>query len=484
MGATAQSPQRKASRLGVTGVVGRFDFVRTATFRFVVWYSVSFAVFILVLLVLLYTSTVWYLRNQADERVDAEMASLAAAYNTGGLERLNQAVIERASAPGGQFFYLFQDENGQKISGDLSALPPGAPNDPFAPIFFEYEVIQFNGEVEVRRAEGRVANLGEGGVVLVAFDVGQRDEIVGRISWAVSIAAVIGVLLALSSGVIASRWAASRADTLAKTAEGVMQGDLSLRAEVEGGNDEFSRLALHMNAMLEWIQRLMDAERHSSDAIAHDLRSPLSRLRNRVETALSRSTTLEEAQEILGQTLEDIDQVLATFNAILRMSRLDSGAEGRFVSTDISAVATEIGELFGPACEEAKLTFKSKISQGLKVNGDRDLLSQALANLLDNAVKYTPAGGTIVLSVKKGRENSATCSVTDTGPGIPEAMRKDVVRRFTRLDVARTQAGSGLGLALVDAVAERHGGEFVLEDGEGPKDAPGLKAILRLPRTV
>ncbi|MEL6245312.1 MAG: HAMP domain-containing sensor histidine kinase [Pseudomonadota bacterium] len=465
-------------------MLGRFAFLRTTTFKLALLYAVMFAVFAAALLVYLYVSTVITLRTEANDRIESEMAALAAAYNTGGLERLNQSVIERASAPGSQFFYLLQDNEGRKISGDLSAVPPGAPNDPREPIFFEYDVRQFSGEIETRRAEGRVANLGQGGVLLVAFDIGQRDQIVQRITLAVYTAGLIGLLLSLIGGVAISRSAARRADALADTAEAVMGGDLSQRAPVRGSGDEFDRLAERLNAMLERIERLMNAARHSGDAIAHDLRSPLSRLRNRLELTLKEPLTPQKAEETLGGTLEDVDRVLATCNAILRLSRLDAGAEGRLSRTDISEVASEMAEFFEPACEEADLTFSAQITRGLHVLCDRDLISQALANLLDNAVKYTPEGGAIRLEARRDGGGRVVLAVTDTGPGIPGHMRGKVVERFERLDSARTQPGSGLGLALVDAVAELHNGVLDLLNGDGPPKRPGLKAVLRLPRAV
>lgn len=463
-------------------MLGRFAFLRTTTFKLALLYTVLFAAFAAGLLLYLYMTTVLYLRSQADERIEAEMAALSAAHSSGGLERLNQSIIERASAPGGQFFYLLQDPEGRKISGDLSALPAGATFDPNMPILFEYDVRKFEGEMETRRAEGRLAKLGQDAIVFVAFDIGQRDQIVSRITLAVYTASVLGLILALVGGVAISRGASRRAEALAKTAEDVMAGDLSIRAPVRGSGDEFDRLAERLNAMLDRIERLMHSVRHSSDAIAHDLRSPLSRLRNRVESALAGPLTRDHAEGALGETLEDIDQVLGTFNAILRLSRLDAGAEGRLVRIDAAEVAHQIAELFEPACEEAALGFQARIDNGLWVLGDRDLLAQALANLIDNAIKYTPAGGGILMEVQRGRDNMVQCAITDTGPGVPVEDRAKVVQRFERLDSARTQAGSGLGLALVDAIAELHSGQLVLEDGGGPPEAPGLKVVLRLPR--
>lgn len=462
-------------------MLGRFAFLRTTTFKLALLYAVMFAVFAAALLVYLYASTVLYLRTEANERIESEMAALAAAYNTGGLERLNQSVIERASAPGSQLFYLLQDAEGRKISGDLSALPGPVPDDPGAPIFFEYDVRKFDGQIETRNAEGRVANLGQGGIVLVAFDIGQRDEIVRRITLAVYTAGLMGLVLSLIGGIAISRSAARRADGLSRTTEAVMAGDLSHRAPVRGSGDEFDRLSERLNAMLDRVERLMNSARHSGDAIAHDLRSPLSRLRNRVETALKGSLTQEAAETALGETLEEIDKVLATCNAILRLSRLDAGAEGRMVRMNAGEVALELAEFFEPACEEADIAFSSEIAKSLSVLGDRDLVAQALSNLLDNAVKYTPEGGAIRLEARRGRGSEIELAVIDSGPGIPARDRDLVVKRFERLDSARTLPGSGLGLALVEAVADLHNGTLELLDADGPPERPGLKAVLRLP---
>ena len=190
----------------------------------------------------------------------------------------------------------------------------------------------------------------------------------------------------------------------------------------------------------------------------------------------------ESAEATLEQTVEEVDRVLSTFNAILRLARLEAGAEGERVRMDVSELGEEMAELFDPACEEAGLIFKSNVSRHQMILADRDLVGQALSNLLDNAVKYTPAGGTITFSIGRGPNGTVDMSVIDSGPGIPENCRKRVVQRFQRMDSARTQPGSGLGLALVDSVAEMHGGELILTEAGGASDGSGLKAILRLPR--
>ena len=233
--------------------------------------------------------------------------------------------------------------------------------------------------------------------------------------------------------------------------------------------------------MLERIERLMVSARDTGNAIAHDLRTPLSRLRNKIEGALQTDKSDGPARETLEETIVEVDRVLTTFNSILRLSRLQAGEGGRMEILNVSDVAEQMAELYLPACEEAGLSFESKIDQNLHVLGDAGLIAQALSNLLDNAVKYTPSG-LIRLEVRNGRENDIVLSVIDSGPGIPEAARDKAKKRFARLDDARTLPGSGLGLALVEAAADVHNGMLILLDGDGPEERPGLRAQLRIPR--
>ncbi|MEL7128242.1 MAG: HAMP domain-containing sensor histidine kinase [Pseudomonadota bacterium] len=458
--------------------------VRTTTFKLALLHSALFGVFVLGLLVYLYASTVVYIRSEAGASLDAEITELVQAYRTGGLVRLNQSILERSSVPGSrQFIYLLQDSRGQKISGDLSGLPTGVPVDGPQNVIFNIDYPKADGSIETRPAEGRLATVTDGSVIFVAYDVDEFVGIIPRITQVVWTAAPIGLLMSLLGGVIISRSAARRADELAKTAEGVMAGDLTRRAPVVGSGDEFDRLAEHLNAMLGRIEQLMLSSRHVGDSIAHDLRSPLTRLRNRLETTLAQPMEQDVAEETLGQTLGEVDDVLATFNAILRLSRLEAGESGRMERIDISALASELTELYEPACEEAGLSFSTAIGRGLYVRGDRDLLAQAISNLLDNAVKYTPAGGNIRFEVARGREGSAVVRIVDSGPGIPAHERAQAVKRFVRLEASRSEPGSGLGLALVDAVAHVHAGELLLDRGDGVgEEAPGLSTTLRLPR--
>lgn len=458
-------------------------FVRTTTFKLTILYSAMIAAFSGALLVYLYYSTVYYIRAESENRITVEFEQLANAYYTGGMERLSQSVFERMTLSGSQFFYYLEDSSGRKIAGHFPRLPADPPAVGMKTVYFDFELPQADGTTSLRPAAGRIVRLRDnGGALMVAFDTAQQTVIVGRIRNAVYVALPIALILSLAGGLLISRGAAKRADELAKTTEAVMGGELGRRMPVRGTGDEFDRLAQRLNAMLDQIQKLVESSRHTGNAIAHDLRSPLTRLRNRLEMSLSQPLSEEAANETLGTTLQEVDRVLDTFNAILRLARLDAGSEGTLARMDLSALAEELAELFDPACEEANLSFKSQIAKNLVILGDKDLIGQALANLLDNAVKYTPAGGSISFTASRTPEGMIDLTVIDSGPGIPPEERDKVTQRFHRLDSARTQPGSGLGLALVESVAELHRGELILGTGTGPPEQPGLKATLRLPR--
>ena len=458
-------------------------FLKTTTFKLALIYSAMFAAFSAALLVYLYYSTVYYIRAESERRLDLEFEQLGNAYFTGGMERLSQSVLERMTRTGSTYFYYLEDSSGRKIAGHFGRMPTTPPTADVQTVYFEFRQQEPDGTEILRPAAGRIVRLRDnGGALLVAFDTEQQTAIVGRIQRAIFIAAPIGLVLSLLGGILISRGAARRADELARTAEAVMGGELGRRAPVRGSGDEFDRLASRLNAMPDQIEKLVDSTRHTGNAIAHDLRSPLSRLRNRLEIALSEPMSRESAEATLEETVEEVDRVLGTFNAILRLARLEAGAEGERVRMDVSELGEELAELFDPACEEAGLSFKSQISRNLTILADRDLVGQALSNLLDNAVKYTPEGGAITFSITRGPNGTADMTVVDSGPGVPEDARERVVQRFQRMDSARTHPGSGLGLALVDSVADMHGGALILSDAGGPPDMPGLKATLRLPR--
>ncbi len=452
--------------------------VRTTTFRLALLHASIFILFSASLLAYLYYETAGHMSRQAETELNAEFQELSAAYR-GGLDRLNQAVTERSEARG-KFFYLLLDSNGQKLSGDFDVLPAAAPAGQVVDVQFEYDARTLDGQPSRRSAEGRISRLSEGGVLMVAYDVGQLGEMNRRISEVVWRSAAVGFVLSLIGGVVISRSAAQRAEQLARTTEGVMAGDLTRRAPVQGSGDEFDRLSEQLNAMLAKLERLVISSRSAGDSIAHDLRSPLTRLRNRLEAGLKDNAD-EGPRAALAKSIDDVDSLLETFNAVLRLSRVQAGATGSFRRTDLRGIIDELAELYQPVCEDKNLSFTYDPEADLFVMADSHLIAQALSNLLDNAVKYTPKGGFVRLSARHAATGEVEITVTDSGPGIPAKDRERVIERFVRLEQSRSEPGSGLGLSLASAVAEAHSGRLRLGDGEGTPDRPGLSATLILP---
>jgi signal transduction histidine kinase len=387
-------------------------------------------------------------------------------------------VRERSEARG-KFFYLLLDPDKHRIEGGLDMLPAAPP--PLGQVFdvrFNYNARSIGGELTRRSAEGRISRLPDC-VLMVAYDRGDIGEMNRRITDVVWRSAAVGFVLSLIGGVVISRSAARRAEQLAKTTEDVMGGDLSRRAPVFGSGDEFDRLSEQLNAMLAKLERLIISSRSAGDSIAHDLRSPLTRLRNRLEAGLQ-DTNAEGPRTALARSIDDVDGVLGTFNAILRLSRVQAGASGSFKRTNVSDITDELAELYQPVCEEKHLKFSYIHQDDLFVLADKDLIAQAMANLVDNAVKYTPEGGSVQIEAKRGGNGDIDLVVTDDGPGIPPEDRERVIERFVRLEESRSAPGSGLGLALVAAVAEAHAGKLILSDGAGTPERPGLAATLSL----
>lgn len=453
--------------------------LRTTTFRIALLHAALFIVFSTTLLAYLYSETAGHLARQAETELNAEFAALSAAYRTGGFDRLNQSVIERSSSRG-KFFYLLMGGGGAKASGDFDILPvPAPPLGQVRDVTFDYAARTVDGQATRRNASGRISRLTEGGALMVAYDTGDLGEMNRRITDVVWRSAAVGLVLSLVGGLTISRSAARRAEQLSRTAEDVMAGDLSRRAPVLSAGDEFDRLSERLNAMLAKLERLVISSRNAGDAIAHDLRSPLTRLRNRLEAGLIEPEEIGQRAAI-ERSIADVDGVLETFNSVLRLARVQGGAAGSMVRINACAITDELAELYESACEEQGLTFRYESPGELFVHADRGLIAQALANLLDNAVKYTPAGGAITLRAARLGSGEVEVSVTDDGPGIPEADRDRVIERFVRLEESRTKPGSGLGLSLAAAVAEAHQGRLELSDGDGRDGRRGLKAALVL----
>jgi signal transduction histidine kinase len=298
---------------------------------------------------------------------------------------------------------------------------------------------------------------------------------------------LIVVVLGLGGGIFVARRVLRRIDAMTGTTRRIMAGDLSGRLPVGRSGDELDRLAENLNAMLERIEALMMGLKEVSDNIAHDLKTPLTRLRNRAEEALAKSASEAEYRTALERTIEESDGLIRTFNALLMIARAESGqARGNMDDFDAAEVANGIHELYEPLAEDDGMTLRVRTA-ATSIHGNRELISQALANLVENAIKYgkpnpvvqplNPAvDGREILIESRREGDSVLLSVTDHGPGIPQADRKHAVERFVRLEASRTQPGSGLGLSLASAVATLHGGELRLGDAH-----PGLIATLKIP---
>lgn len=348
------------------------------------------------------------------------------------------------------------------------------------------------GEPIDLRARGISGFLTQNGETVAGIVVGRDVEAImrtgERVRTAILTSAGIALLLGLISSFFVSRRFTRRVESFNRLATDVRAGHLDRRAPRNYSEDEMDMLAEHLNAMLDHINRLMQAMRYAGDSVAHDLRTPLTRLRTRLETAavdLGDSKTAET----LHAAADDADQLLTTFDSVLRIARLEAGEQRELRKPlDPKLILDDMAELYEPACEDKGLTFAADISPKMQILADRGLLSQAVSNLLENAIKYTPDGGSIRLIGRKTKGGRVEIAIVDDGPGIPSWDRERVKERFVRLDKSRSLPGSGLGLALVDAVAELHDAEFVMSDNENQdpelaqQGRPGLKAALIFPR--
>jgi len=322
------------------------------------------------------------------------------------------------------------------------------------------------------------AQLPGGYRLLVGRDVQDRVAIrhliLGGLIWAVGIA----VVLAIGGGLLIRRGVLGRVEAINRTAAAIMRGDLSRRVPVRGVSDEFDQLSLTINGMLQQIQVLIDGVRNASNAVAHDLRTPLAELRNRLEELLRTRLPPDQAMVEVQAAVGDLDRVIGVFNALLRLAEIDSGARlAGFREVRLDTVAAAMAELYGPVAETRGVALDFAGLPAVTVHGDPDLLAQAIGNLIDNAVKFSPAGGAVVLTLDVPEKNGgAIVTIADAGPGIPDAEKSQVVQRFYRGNAGRGASGVGLGLSVVAAVARLHGGRLEFADR-----APGLAASVILP---
>jgi signal transduction histidine kinase len=459
---------------------------RTTAFRLTLLFLALFAASAAAFLTYIYFATAGEVTRRADEEVSREMVSLQTVYARGGLNALNQELIER-SVGDRPFLYLLMKPDATPITGNLAMTPVEPKTAANARAGFRITQTDPDGAVVRHHGWGRQTRLASGELLFVGADIGEARFYVLRIVRAIWGAGVLVIVLGLAGGIIVSRNVARGMAGLTDVVTRVEGGDLNARAEVRGVRDEYDELAAGLNAMLDRVERLMGGLRHAGDAIAHDLRSPLTRMRAKLEVAMIEvEAGKTDPTAALAMALDDSDQVLKTFNAVLAISRLQAAGQAPDQEHfDPSELAQSVSELYEPLSEDKGVSFAAELSRGLSVRGNREFMAQALANLLDNAVKYTPEGGAVMLRTRRRSSGEIEFSVTDTGPGVPEEDRARVIQRFVRLERSRSQPGAGLGLSLVAAVAEAHGGRVELSEGPGVTEdgggGPGLRVALILP---
>ena len=458
--------------------------LRTTAFKLTLVYLAVFAIFAAFLLMYFAWNTRRLITEQITQTVDAEITGLSEQYRQGGIRRLVFIVDARSRRPGSSL-YLVTAPAGQTLAGNVGSLPAGTlnttgwvetayrrPDDP---------------DGSVHHALVRVFQLPAGFRLLVGRDLEERerlrDIILAAGRWSLAIVVVLGI----AGGLFVTRRVLKRIDAMTETTRKIMEGDLTGRLAIAGTGDELDRLASNLNDMLERIEALMHGLKEMSDNIAHDLKTPLTRLRNRCEEALRVAEDESQYRLALESTIEESEALIATFNALLMIARAESGqARDGMTDVDAAEIARGVGELYEPVADEKGIQLRVAAPAAVPVHGNRELISQALANLVDNAIKYgAPDNGLIngaepeiVIEAMPDGER-ILLTVADAGCGIPAVDRGRAVERFVRLEQSRSQPGSGLGLSLASAVARLHGGELRLEDNH-----PGLRTVLSLPRAA
>lgn len=438
-------------------------------------------------LAVIYWATSQYVDAQINASLEYKLANLEAIYKVQGLEKLRAAIdtpsLFNLESPR---YILLVSSSGHKLAGNLFAWPENINADGIVRNSWidDYHIAGVTDENEDKYEEipdglwpTVATSLPGGEKLLITQSVNQAEDQLEFILFIMAVILAIVISLTLLLGWQLGRKILARIDHINNTARQVSRGELSRRIALNDQKDEFDELASHLNAMLSRIEQLLNGMREITDNVAHDLRSPLSRLRNRLEVALLETRSPKEYQHTLKHTVIDIDGLIRTFNALLEISQAEAGSfRGDWQIVKLSELVEDIADLYNSTAEDHKQQLKITIEPNLEIMGNRHLLSQALSNLLENAFKFTPEGGLIDIHCFMDQE-TITLSISDTGPGIPEQERQRVLERFVRLDKARSMDGNGLGLSLVNAAVSLHGANIRLEDNH-----PGLRVSLIFPK--
>lgn len=450
--------------------------VRTTAFRLSLIYLAVFAVSVFLILGYVAWSATRIFDEQTVDTIEAEIVGLAEQYRTAGIRRL-VAIVDRRSRQPGASLYLLTTHQGERIAGNIGSLPPGTLDTEGQR---EVEYARQDEETRDHRAIVRVFILQSGFRLLVGRDVEDRSRIRAVMGRALGVSLLLVAVLGCLGAWFVTRRVLRRIDGMTGTTATIMAGNLEGRLKVAGTGDEFDRLALSLNAMLDRIGILMSGIAEVSNNIAHDLKTPLTRLRNRADEALRTAQSPDALREALEGVIEESDNLIRIFNALLMIARMEAGhASEAMADFDAAEITRDLVELYEPSAEEAGVAMSSDIAETLPAHGSRELVGQALANLLDNAIKYgsSPEASEGPIVVRAALDGGLVrITVADRGPGIPEEDRERVLGRFVRLESSRSRPGFGLGLSLAAAVARLHGGTLTLRD-----NAPGLVAELAIP---
>ncbi|MFT5391268.1 MAG: signal transduction histidine kinase [Gammaproteobacteria bacterium] len=442
-----------------------------------------------ILLSFIYWSTAGYMQRQADATIETEIQGLAEQYRHRGLEGLSVIMRERvARNPDGESLYLFASSDYRALAGNLSRWPDAVPDDEGWITFPLWGRAEAGSQREPGHfGRARIFQLQGGLHLLVGRDVYELDEVQTLIANALGWGLALTAALAALGGLVTSWSMSRRIEAINQTSRDIMRGDLSRRVPTRGRDDDFDQLADNLNAMLDRIQDLMASVREVSDNVAHDLKTPLARLRNRLEMlqpSQHAPRTGEEIDELTTGALSEADRLLSMFDAVLRIARIESGARAMHRKPfDLVRVLADACELYEPLAQDEGIVWTTQWPEKIQIEGDRDLLFQALCNVLDNALKYSAAPGHIHVSAHLEERTAlvpyeeAVIAISDTGPGIPPEERERVFRRFLRLESARTRPGNGLGLSMVRAAMGLHEGRVQLDENS----PQGLLVTLRLP---
>lgn len=454
----------------------RSKLLRSLSFRVATAYAALFSVSVLMLFGIIYWATVDSIQGQVENEIRAEFNALVGERSAEGVQGMADAIEERVDGDLSGAYLLLQGADARPIAGNLPAMQPRdgwidllPPEDP---------TINRKHSEHVVHGKGRI--LDDGSFLFVGRDTHPLRQLREIIVHGFLACGIATIAIALSLGALTSAGVMRRLRAISFASAEIMRGDLSRRLVIGPRSDEFDELAGHVNAMLDRIQSLIEDLQQVSNDIAHDLRTPLTRLHQRLELALTvESRPCGATCPITGEiekAIDEADLLLGTFSAMLRIAQIDSGSRrAGFRTVDLSYLLHSLIETYGPVAEDARHQISAKIAPGISIEGDAELLTQMFANLIENAIKHTAEGSRIGIGLTCA-DRFVVASVADDGPGIPAALCDRVCKRFVRLETSRTTLGSGLGLSLVAAVARLHEIDFDLGDNQ-----PGLRVSLRIP---